>query len=129
MGFYVGVTIEQHGVGGGAVSSGASDFLIVAFNIFRQTVMNNPADIRFIDAQTKGDRGADDLNFVADKCVLDFAALVIIHAGVVIRRPVTASLEPLRHVFRCLAGETINNTRLVFSFGEKAQNLFETFLP
>jgi len=90
--------------------------------------MNDPADVGFVDAQPERDGGADDLKLVADERFLDLAALVIFHAGVIMRRPETAGRKPRRHVFRRLAAQAVDDARLLLSLGQEAQNLLQAFL-
>src|SRR5678815_262045 len=46
------------------ITTGSSYLLVIVFNILGQIKMNDPPDIRFIDAHTKGNGGANNLNAV-----------------------------------------------------------------
>ena len=58
-----------------SVASGASGFLIIALQIFRQIIMHNKTHIRFVDAHSERDGGRDHAHVVAQKCILMFCAL------------------------------------------------------
>ena len=49
------------------VATRAAGLLIIAFNVFRQIVVNNEADVRFVDAHAERDGRADDADVVAQK--------------------------------------------------------------
>ena len=66
---------EQQAFGGQAVAAGAAGFLIVALDVLRQVVVDDEADVRFVDAHAEGDGGADDSRLVAQEGVLVFRAL------------------------------------------------------
>src|SRR5262245_7616710 len=59
------------------VAPGPSGLLIIAFNVFRQIIMNNKTHVRFIDTHSERDGGSDHAHVVAQKCILVLCALGI----------------------------------------------------
>ena len=47
---------QQQAIAGQAVAAGAAGFLIVALDVFRQVVVDDPADVGLVDAHAEGDR-------------------------------------------------------------------------
>ncbi len=74
---------EQQAVGGQTVASGAAGFLIVPLDVLGQIVVNDPADVGFVDAHAEGDGGADDPHLVAQEELLVFRTLGRVEAGVI----------------------------------------------
>jgi hypothetical protein len=70
-------TEEQHAFAWQPIAPSASGLLIIAFNVFRQIVMHDEADIRFIDAHSERNRGSDHAYVIAQKCILMPCALGI----------------------------------------------------
>ena len=61
---------EQHAFARQTVASRAAGFLIIAFDVLRQIVMDHEADVRFVDAHPERDRRADDAHFIAQEMLL-----------------------------------------------------------
>ena len=76
-------TEEQEAIAGQPISAGASGFLVVAFDVFRQIVVNNPAHVGFVDAHSECDRGADDARLVTNEEFLILRPLVVGEARVI----------------------------------------------
>ena len=74
---------EEQAFGGEAVAAGAAGFLVVAFDVAREVVVDDEADVGLVDAHAEGDGGADDADFVAEEEVLVTDAEVGVEAGVV----------------------------------------------
>ena len=49
------------------IAPGAPGFLVVAFDVLRQIVMDDEAHVRFVDAHAERDRRANHAHFVAQK--------------------------------------------------------------
>src|SRR5206468_9602647 len=64
---HIARTEEQHAFAWQPISPGPSSLLIIAFNVFRQIVMHDEADIRFIDAHSERDRGSDHAHVVSQR--------------------------------------------------------------
>ena len=58
---------EQETFTGKTVSACPSGFLVITLNILGEVVMNDKANIRFVDAHAEGDGGTDDLAIITDK--------------------------------------------------------------
>ena len=58
---------EQQAFARQAVAARAAGFLVITFDVFRQVVVDDEADVRFVDAHAEGDGRADDAHFVAQK--------------------------------------------------------------
>src|SRR5439155_15768894 len=56
---------EQEAFAGQAVAPGAASFLIIAFDVLRQIVMNHESHVGFVDAHPKSDSRANHTHFVA----------------------------------------------------------------
>ena len=70
-------------IGRQSVASGSAGFLIVAFDILGHILVDDVADIGFVDTHAEGDCGANDFNLVADEGVLVFGAFERGHSGVI----------------------------------------------
>ena len=60
------------------VAARAAAFLLIVFQRLRHARVDDIANVRFIDAHTEGDRGADDVDLVAHEALVGFGA----HVGV-----------------------------------------------
>ena len=58
---------EQQAIAREAVATGAAGFLIVAFDVFGQVVVDDPADVGLVDAHAEGDGRADDPHLVTEE--------------------------------------------------------------
>ena len=74
---------EQNAFARQTVAARAAGFLIIAFDVFRQIVVNDEAHVRLVDAHAEGDGGADHAHIVAQKKFLVFAAFLGREAGVI----------------------------------------------
>ena len=81
--FCVAVTVEKEGVGALSVASRAADFLIVLLEAFRQIVVDDEADVGFVDAHAEGDGRDHDADLVAEKPLLILGAGFVGKAGVI----------------------------------------------
>ena len=61
---------QQQTFAGQAVAPRAAGFLVIAFDVFRQIVMNHEADVRLVDAHAERNGGADHARLVAEKRLL-----------------------------------------------------------
>ena len=74
---------QQHAIARQSIASGASGFLVVALDVFRQIVVDDVADVRFVDAHAECDRRADDAHFITQKKLLVRRALSTRKSGVI----------------------------------------------
>ena len=65
------------------VAARAAGFLIIAFDVFRQIVVDDEADVRLVDAHAERDGRADHAHVVAQKKFLMLAAFLRREAGVI----------------------------------------------
>ena len=77
----VTVAVEQDTFAGEAVASGAATLLVVPFEALGEVVVDDQADVGFVDAHAEGDGCHDDVNVVADEPVLNGAAEVGVQTG------------------------------------------------
>jgi hypothetical protein len=103
---------EQQAVAGQAVASGAAGFLVVALDVFRQVVVDDPADVGLVDAHAEGDGGADDAGVVAEKLFLVGGAFLGGEAGVVGTGGKAAAGEGLGHAFGGGAAGAVDDAAL-----------------
>ena len=80
---HIATRIKQQAIRRQAIAPGAAGFLIVAFDVFWQIRVDDPAHVRFIDAHAEGDRGADDAGLIAQKRILIARAFGGFHSGVI----------------------------------------------
>ena len=76
-------TEQQHTFARQAIAAGAAGFLIIAFDVFRQVVVDHEADVRLVDAHAERDGRTDDAHIVAQKKFLMRAAFLGREAGVI----------------------------------------------
>ena len=57
----VGEAVEEYGARGLAVSSGSADLLVVGLDGGGQGIVDDGADVGFVDPHAKSDGGDDDL--------------------------------------------------------------------
>ena len=74
---------QEDAIAGKGIAAGAPGFLVVAFDIFWQIVMDDEADVGFVDAHAKGDGGADYLDIIADESFLISGASITFHSCMV----------------------------------------------
>ena len=75
---------KREGFGGGTVAPSAADFLVVAFDGFRQVGVGDPADIGLVDAHAERDGGTNDQPVFLLKAAFDIAAIIGVHAAMVV---------------------------------------------
>jgi hypothetical protein len=104
--------VEGERFGGGAVAPGAADFLIVAFDRFRQVGMGDPADVGLVDSHAKGHCRDDDQAILALEAGFNLAAVVGLHACVVVAGGVACLAERLREGFGLGPGGGVDDAGL-----------------
>ena len=110
---------------GQAVASGAAGFLVVALDVFGQIVMDDEADIGFVDAHAEGDGGADDADFVAQEKFLVLGALAAGQSGVVRAGGNAVFVELVGQGLGAFAALAINNPAVARAGAEELQHLRE----
>ena len=105
--------IEQHAIGGEPVASGSAGFLLIIFERFGERGVNHEAHVGFVNAHSKGDSGDDDLALVAQERLLRFAALFVVHSGVIGSGFESRTGKFVREFFSRGAGEAIDDSRFV----------------
>ena len=58
---------KKEAFAGQTVASGPARFLVISLDVFGQIVMDDEADVRFVDAHAKGNGGANHTDFVAQE--------------------------------------------------------------
>ena len=74
---------QQHGFRRQTVTPGPAGFLIIALNASRHVMVNNVADVGFIDTHTKSDRGNHNVDFIGNKLPLNKGAFICLHTRVI----------------------------------------------
>lgn len=115
----------ENAIGGKAVSSRSTGFLVVAFDILGQVLVNDVANIRFVDAHAEGNCGADDLDLVADERFLVFRPLKWSHACVIGKGFDAALAQPISQGLGSLARIAIDDAAFEGLALNKAQDLLE----
>lgn len=121
----IGVAVEEEAIGTQAVTAGAPDLLVIAFQVFGQVVMENEADIGFINAHTESDGGDDDGDVVTDKLLLVETAVGVVEAGVVGEGVPAVALELLGELVDLAAGGAVDNAGLLLVVVEEGEGLFK----
>ena len=116
---------EQEAIAGQTIAARAAGFLIVAFDVLRQIVVDDPADVGLVDAHAEGDRGADDARVVAEKCLLVARALGGVEAGVVGLGGETAARERFGHALRGCAARAIDDAALRLTLAHELDDLLQ----
>ena len=119
---------EQEAVAGESIAAGTTGFLIVALDIFRQVVVNDPAHIGFVDAHAEGDGSADDARLVADEEFLVLRPLVVGEACVIWHGGESALREALCHTVRRGPRSAIDDAAIHRSRFDEVQNLLRRLL-
>ena len=115
---------EQEAVPGQAVAPGAAGFLVVALDVFRQVVMNDPADVGLVDAHAEGDGRADDAGLVPEEKILVAGPLGGIEAGVVGPRTEAAAGERLGDALGGGAAGAVDDAALGLTGADEIDDLF-----
>ena len=100
---------EHDAVGGLAIASGASGFLVILLDGFRQREMNDGADGGLINSQPKGNGADQHAHFVGHPALLIAAAVVRVHFAVVADGGDALVLEKIHRLFYAIDGGRINN--------------------
>ena len=120
---HVAGTEEQEAIGGKPVASGAARLLVVTLDVLREIVVDDVADVGFVDAHAEGDRRADDARFVAEELVLVPAAFLLREPGV-IRHGTDAVLGELaREGLGAGAARTVDDPAVLLPFADELQHL------
>src|SRR6266851_3050154 len=100
---------QQEAFAGQAIAARAASFLIIAFDVFGQIVVDDEADVRLVDPHAEGDGRADHAHVVAQKQFLVFGTLPRGESGVV--RPGRHALldQSLGHALGALAALAIDD--------------------
>src|SRR5438309_613173 len=81
--YHIARAEKQHAFAGQAIAPGPPRFLIVAFDVLRQVMMHDEADIRFVNSHPERDRRRDHACVVAQKKLLMFCSLLRFESGVI----------------------------------------------
>ena len=103
---------EQDAAAGQSVAPGTPGFLVITLNVLGQVVVQDEANVRFVDPHAKGNRGANDRDLIPQKEVLVAGSLAGAQAGVISFGVNAVSTQPGGEQiggFACLA---IDNSRL-----------------
>ncbi len=121
-------TEQQNTFARKSVAPGAASFLIIALDVFRQIVVDDEADVRFVDAHAKGNGRADHAHVIAQKKFLMLAAFLRRESGV-IRFGLHAVFGKIRgHALGGFARHAIHDAAFLRSRAEKLQQLIVRFV-
>ena len=116
---------EEQAIGGQAIAAGATGFLVVAFDVAWEVVVDDPADVGLIDAHAEGDGSADDSDFIAEEEVLVSGPDVGIESGVVGAGGYAGGFEAVGERFGTGAGSAVDDAGVVGSGFEEVLKLLE----
>ena len=115
--------VQGQRIGGRAIAPGAADFLIIAFDGFGQVGMGDPADVRLVDAHSKGNRCHHDQAVFLLKAHFHPPAVLSLHPAVIETGRMTRLAQRLGQGFGLGAGGRIDDARLPFAGSGKGQDL------
>src|SRR5205085_2005463 len=95
------------------------------FNVLREVVMNDPPDVRLVDAHPKRDRRINDPRIVAEELFLVSRALAGFKSGVISPGGKSTTGQRFRHPFGRGPTRTVDNTALVLTLAHKLNDLLE----
>ena len=107
-----------------SISTCASRLLIIAFDVFRQIVVNDEAHVRFVDAHAEGDGGANHADFVANEEFLIGRARLRIEACVIRRGFDPVRAQTRRDILRAISALAVNDSAITWPHLHKTQELF-----
>jgi hypothetical protein len=116
---------EQEAIAGEAIAAGAASLLVIAFDVFGEIVVDDPANVGFVNAHAEGDGGADDFGLVAEEEFLVTGTFGGFEPGVVRFGGVTAASEGFGDAFGGGAGGAVDDAGLVFAAFYPVDDLFE----
>ena len=79
----VGLRVEEDAVAGQAIAAGPARFLVVALDGLGQVVVDDEADVGFVDSHAKGDGRDDHGDLVPDKPLLGRPADRVVETSVI----------------------------------------------
>ena len=119
---------EQEAVAGQSIAAGSACFLVVALDIFREVVVNDPAHIGFVDAHAEGDGGTNDARLVANEEFLILRPLVVCEARVIRHGGESTLREALRETICRGACGAIDDAAIHRPRFDEVQNLLRRLL-
>jgi len=118
---FVGGVIEQHGVGGLSIATGAADLLKIRLKIPWHVEVNHIADIRLVNTHTKGFGADDDIDQAFHEQLANIRPLADRHLAVIGARGIPSDLEQPRQVFGLLGCRNVNQHRRAARIGHLHQ--------
>ena len=115
--------IQRQGFSGGTIAARPADFLIIAFDRFRQIGMGDPADVGFVDPHAKSHGGHHDQPVFALKPCFGNPPFLRLHPGVIGAGLMPLTPQRMRQRLGLGAGAAIDNPRLPAPRLGKGQNL------
>ena len=116
---------QQQAVARQPVAPGPAGLLVVALDVFRQVVVDDPAHIGFVDAHAEGDGCADDAGVVAQEALLVPGALLGAESGVVGPGRKAAAGQRLGQALRGGAAGAVDDAALVLAAADEVDELFQ----
>ena len=124
-GFFDHATLLNHvlqavghpGIGRGAIAAGATGFLIIAFDAFRQIKVRDEAHIGLVDAHPERDGGHHHDGFLAQETRLVPGAFGEIHAGVIRQRRNALTAQEFGRLFDFFARQAVDDAGVACMFG------------
>ena len=110
-------------LGRGPVAAGAADFLVIGLDRLGQIGVGDPTDVRLVDTHAKGHGGHDDQPVLLLEALFGQAAVIGLHAAVIVDRGMPGLAQGLRQGLGLGAGAAIDDARLAFAGGGKVQDL------
>ena len=115
--------VEGQRIGGGTIAPGTADFLIIAFDGFRQVGMGDPADVRLVDAHPEGNRRHHDQPVFLLKAHFHAPPVFGLHPAVIEAGRMARLVQRLRQGFGLGPRGRIDDARLPFAGSGKGQDL------
>ncbi len=112
----IGSLVEQDTISLLAIPSGSSGFLIIGFQVPGHIMVDDKADIGFIDTETKGIGSYHHLNLIIDKGFLVTVPFGIAQTGMVFAHRIAPGGEFGEQALHFFASGGINNTGVMRVF-------------
>ena len=104
--------VEQHRLGGQAITPGTAGFLIVRLDITRNVEVNHKSHVGFVNSHTECDGRDHDLQIIALEFLLHAGAHRVFQPGMIRRGAKTPALQASGGVFHLRPTVAVNNSGL-----------------
>ncbi len=105
--------VEQAAFGFKPIPAGPTGFLLIVFDGFGHTGVDDVADVGLVDAHAERNGGDDDFGAIVDEVILIAAAVRVVHAGVIGQGTMAAGLKVGTHFIHIPAADAVDDAGFV----------------